>query len=134
MMGVFLLYKYNFVKFWREGGNMVDFIQAPGILNITATHGDDFSFALDFDIILAGYSFVSKVITIATNTLVTITVANTDLPTGKLTLSIPKATLAGLSSATHHWYLDWNTSGDGATGVGPFRRVLAGTFKVVDYD
>jgi hypothetical protein len=112
---------------------MVDFIQTPGILNITATHGDDFSFALDFDINLNGYSFVSKVITIATNALVTITVTNVDLALGKLTLSMSKTTLTTLNSATHHWYLDWNTTGGGATGVGPFRRVLAGTFKVVDY-
>jgi hypothetical protein len=105
---------------------MADFTQTPGILNITATHGDDFSFALDFDINLTGYTFSSKVITIATNALVTLTVTSVDLPTGKLTLSMPKATLTTLESATHHWYLDWTV---GLTS----RRVLAGTFKVVDY-
>jgi len=105
---------------------MTDFNQIPGKLDITATRGDDFSFALDFDISLSGYTFSAQVVTISTGTLVPLTVTSTDLTLGKIGISLIKATLSGLSVAQHHWYLD-------ATTGGATRRFLAGEFNVVNY-
>lgn len=105
---------------------MSEFTQIPGSLDIQATHGDDFLFNLDFDVALTGYTFSAQIVTIATNTLVPLTVANTDLSAGQIQISLIKATLTGLSNAKHHWYLDWTTGGK-------TRRVLAGIFNVIDF-
>jgi hypothetical protein len=105
---------------------MTEFTQEPGKLDITVTHGDDFLFNLDFDIALTGYTFSAQIVTIATNTLVPLTVTNTDLSEGQLQISLAKATLSGLANAKHHWYLDWTTGGK-------TRRVLAGDFLVINY-
>jgi hypothetical protein len=104
---------------------MTDFSQSPGILNIAATHGDDFLFNLDFNISLAGYSFLANVVTISTNTLVPMTVTTIDLAEGQVSISLAKATLALLEEAVHHWTLDWTIGGK-------TRRVLAGEFVVSD--
>lgn len=105
---------------------MSDFTQIPGVLDVTATHGDDFEFNLDFDIALTGYTFSAQIVTISTNTLVPLTVTTVDLAEGQVKISLAKATLSGLANAKHHWYFDWTVSSK-------TRRVLAGTFEVVDY-
>lgn len=110
---------------YAEGGHMTEFTQIPGKLDIEATHGDDFLFNLDFNIVLTGYTFSAQIVTIATNVLVPLTVTNTDLAAGQLQISLAKATLSGLANAKHHWYLDWTTGGK-------TRRILAGIFDVVD--
>ena len=104
---------------------MTDFTQIPGKLNVTATHGDDFLFNLDFDISLTGYTFSAQVVSVSTNTLAPLTVTNTDLSAGQIQISLAKATLSGLANAKHHWYLDWTVGGK-------TRRVLAGVFEIVD--
>jgi hypothetical protein len=109
-----------------KGVNMTDFSQIPGKLDLVATLGDDFEFNLDFDINLSGYTFVAKVISISTGTPVVLTVTNVDLSLGKVTISLSKTLLSGLSVAQHHYYFEWVTGGK-------TRRVLAGTFTVVQY-
>lgn len=104
---------------------MTDFTQIPGLLNLTATLGDDFEFNLDFDINLSGYTFVAKVISISTNTPVILTVTPVDLSLGKVTISLSKTLLSGLSVARHHYYFEWVTGSK-------TRRILAGNFDVVD--
>jgi hypothetical protein len=105
---------------------MADFTQIPGELNITVAHDDDFLFFLDFDIDLTGYSFVSKIITAVTNTPISMTVNNVDLPNGQISIALDATKMSKLALTVHHWYLDWSVSGK-------TRRVLAGTFTVVDY-
>ena len=105
---------------------MTKFTQVPGLLDIDATHGDDFLFTLDFDINLTSYTFVANIITVSTNVLVPLVVTNIDLSLGQISISLAKATLSGLANATHHWTLDWTVGGK-------TRRVLAGEFKIIDY-
>jgi len=103
---------------------MADISQQPGELNITTTTDDDLSILLDFDIVLTGYTFTSKVEHVGTTT--TITVTNTDLSTGKITISLTNIQLTAIGEGTHRWYLDWNT------GTAD-RRVLAGEFIVRNF-
>lgn len=105
---------------------MADFTQIPGELNIITARDDDFLFFLDFDIDLTGYSFVSKIITAVTNTPISMTVDNVDLADGKISIALDATKMSKLALAEHHWYLDWSVSGK-------TRRVLAGTFTLVDY-
>jgi hypothetical protein len=106
---------------------MTDFSQEPGELNITATHGDDFEFSLDFDIPLSGYDFDANVVVVATNALMPMTVTDVDLSAGQIKIALgASGGLDILPTATHHWYLDWDTGSQ-------VRRVLAGTFRVIDY-
>jgi hypothetical protein len=105
---------------------MAEFLQTPGELNITASHDDDFEFYLTFDINLTGYTFSAQVVTIATNALVPLTVTPINLTLGQIKISLTKATMATLTSAKHHYYLDWTASAK-------TRRVLAGLFEVIDY-
>jgi len=119
---------------------MTDFTQIPGQLNITATQSDDFSFSLDFDIDLTGYSFSAKVITAVSNTPISMTVGEVDLTEGQITITLEAAKMSKLATTVHHWYLDWSVPVPGATGIGgtgaiptTTRRVLAGTFTVIVY-
>ena len=115
---------------------MTDFTQIPGLLDITATHSDDFSFSLDFDIDLTGYSFSAKVITAASNTPISMTVDDIDLTNGKINISLSASAMSKLAvtPTTHHWYLDWSVPVPGSIPPATTtRRVLAGTFTVINY-
>jgi hypothetical protein len=103
---------------------MADIEQLPGELNITTTADDDLSVLLDFDVVLTGYTFVAKVEHYQTTT--TITVTNTDLAAGKITISLTNTQLTAIGAGIHKWYLNWTT---GTTD----RRVLAGTFTIQNY-
>jgi hypothetical protein len=103
---------------------MADFQQIPGELNIEIGLGDDLSQLIDFDIVLTGYTFVAKVEHGATTT--DMTVANTSLATGQITIGLTDAQITTIGSGSHRWYLAWTT---GTTT----RRVLAGTFIVKPY-
>jgi hypothetical protein len=105
---------------------MTDFTQIPGLLNIVATHDDDFEFNLDFDINLSGYTFSAKIISISTNTPVSLSISPVDLSLGKITISLDKTAISALAVAQHHWYFDWVYGGK-------TRRILAGTFSIVNY-
>ena len=107
---------------------MTDFTQTPGLLNLTATHDDDFDFNLDFNIDLTGYTFSAQIVTVSTNVLVPMTVTETDLGAGQIALGVDTAVLATLETSNrHHWYLEITTP------AGKPRKVLAGLFKVIDY-
>lgn len=103
---------------------MADLTEIPGELNIKWTVGSDFSKLLDFDIVLTGYTFSAKVVHASTTT--DITVANTDLSVGQITLSLTDAQIDAIGAGVHKWYLTWTT---GTTS----RRVLAGDFEIVNY-
>jgi hypothetical protein len=105
---------------------MTDFTQIPGLLNITTARSDDFLFFLEFNIDLTGYSFSSKIITAVTNTPISMTVADVDLSEGQISIALDATKISKLALMVHHWYLDWSVSGT-------TRRVLAGTFTVIDY-
>jgi hypothetical protein len=99
--------------------------QIPGELNITTTQSDDLSVLLDFDIALTGYTFTAKVRVQSTEYALTIT--NTDLAAGQITLSALKSLLATIPVGEHLWYMDWISAG------GLHRRALYGTFTLQNY-
>lgn len=106
---------------------MADYSQIPGELNIEVGYGDEFVLALDFDIDLSGYTFVSKVIKAELETETDIVVSGTNLSAGQLSLFLTEADITTLEEAKHRWYLFWTP----ASGVG--RRALAGYFEIKKY-
>jgi len=96
--------------------------QLPGELNIITTQHDDLSILLDFDIVLTGYTFASEIEVSLIDSILTI--ANTDLSTGKITLTASRALLLTIPIGIHRWYLDWIAPGT------LHRRVLSGTFTL----
>lgn len=95
--------------------------QTPGQLDIDIIAGDSFSQLLDFDISLAGYTFVANFNNDAG--LQTITVASTDLANGKITLSMTAAATAALDIGEFRWRLIWTFGTE-------VRTVLAGILTV----
>lgn len=101
--------------------------QTPAELDIAISIDDDFSYLVDFDINLTGYTFAAGVVKYPENILkTTIAVANTDLANGQITISLTDAQIAALGAGTHKWYLTWTVGGAS-------RRVLAGDFVVREY-
>lgn len=98
----------------------------PARLNISLAIDDDLSLLLDFDVDLTGYTFSAKIVE-SDDTETTITVTNTDLTNGKITLSSTASSrdTANLEADTYAWYLTWTTSSTD-------RRVLAGDFTIVE--
>ena len=104
---------------------MADYEQLPGELNIKTSISDDLSILLDFDIDLTGYTFTANMLKAGTETATALTVTNTSLPSGQITISTTNTTLATLGSGIHRWYLKW---------INPStidRKVLAGKFELV---
>ena len=108
---------------------MADVTQIPGSLNIKMAQGDDLSILVDFDIDLTGYTFESKVVE-TDGTEVVITVTETDLSAGQVTLEMTDTLSTALTltdtGTFHSWYLD-------RTDAGSRRRYLAGNFEVIKY-
>ena len=100
---------------------MADITQLPGNLNISTTIHDDFSFLLDFSIVLTGYTFSAKIVS-NTGTETALTVTATDLSTGQITLSTTDVVLTAIGAGQHSWYLQWIAP----TAID--RRVLSGSF------
>ena len=105
---------------------MAEYAQIPGNLDLVATRGDDFQLNLAFNIDLTGYTLSANVVTVSTNVLIPLTITNTNLSLGEIKLSLPKTTLASLSTSIHHWRLDWNSGS-------LYRKALSGNFQVIDY-
>jgi hypothetical protein len=105
---------------------MTDFQQVPGELNIEVGLGDDLSMLIDFDIVLTGYSFVSKVEHANGAATTNITVTATNLASGQITISLTDAQITTIGIGTHRWYLAWTVGSS-------TRRVLAGMFMVKSY-
>jgi hypothetical protein len=103
---------------------MTTLSQMPAELDIETTTRDDFSALLDFDISLVGYTFTSYVEHGTSTTAITVT--NTSLANGQITISLTNAQLAAIGQDKHKWYLSWN---DGTND----RAVLAGTFRINNY-
>lgn len=102
---------------------MATYSQTPGDLDLEVGLGDDFSMLIDFDISLTGYTFESKVTKPSGD--VTITVTNTDLSAGQITLSLTDVQITSIGFGRYSWYLTWTTGSAS-------RRVLAGDFTVKD--
>jgi hypothetical protein len=103
---------------------MATISQIPGELNIITTTHDDLSILLDFDIVLTSYTFEAKVD--VSGTFYVITVTNTNLASGQITLSMLRTLLLTIPVSQHRWYLDWVTSGS------LHRRILSGTFTLLE--
>jgi len=100
---------------------MTTFEQLPGELDIEVGAGDDLAILLDFDISLTGYTFESTVVKPSGNTAITVT--NTNLASGQITLSLTDVQITAIGVGTWYWYLTWTLSGAS-------RRALAGVFTV----
>lgn len=101
---------------------MTTYQQMPGRLDIEVGLGGDFSMLIPFKIgespfPLTGYTFESKVDGVA------ITVTNTDLASGQITLSLTDTQVIALGAGKHTWYLIW-------TLAGISQRVFAGGFSI----
>jgi hypothetical protein len=100
--------------------------QLPGELNIKTSVSDDFSFLLDFSMNLTGYTFTANIVKAGGSVTASFLVVETDLSTGKVTLSITKEDLATIGTGKNHtWWLKWikPTSID--------RKILAGNVELV---
>jgi len=83
---------------------MTTITQLPGNLDIRYLKRHDISVDMDFNISLVGYTFVAKV---NANVIVTPTVTNIDLSTGKINFAIPKASIIDvIPNQEFAWYLD----------------------------
>lgn len=96
----------------------------PAVVAIRMTQGDELSLVLDFDIDLTGYTFASSVTDSAGDSK-TITVTNTDLAAGQITLSLSETDSADLAVGIGRWRLSWTVST-------VKRTVLAGRFRVLE--
>lgn len=103
---------------------MATITNKPGTLNIETTR-DDFSALVDFGIVLTGYTFEAVIIHKNSDNTTPITVTNTSLADGQITLSVQDTALALVPYDKHDWYLCWTD------GSGNKRKVLAGTFEVI---
>lgn len=99
--------------------------QKPGQLDFVVTSTDDFSYLLDFDIALTGYTFTAAVVK-EDGTEQAIAIASTNLATGQITLSLTAAQITALLAVARRWYLKWTTGG-------VTRTVLAGNYSVEKY-
>jgi len=101
--------------------------QEPADLDIVISVDDDFSYLVDFDINLTGYTFSGYVVKQPEdNPLTAFTISNTDLTNGQITISLTDTQIATLGQGTHKYYLTWVVSGLA-------RRVLAGDFTIRKY-
>ena len=100
--------------------------QQPAKLDITISIDDDFSYLVDFDISLTGYTFSANVVKKLDGSETAISIATTDLASGQITISLTDAQIAALGEDKHKWYLTWTVSGLS-------RRVLAGDFTIRKY-
>jgi len=102
---------------------MATITQLPGVLDIEVGLGDDLSLLLDWDINLTGYTFEGKISKAGTGTITDITIINTDLAAGKITLILTDTQILALGAEVHGWYLRWTVSDNS-------RRVLTGAFTI----
>ena len=100
---------------------------APGQLDIPIALGDALSFKITFTgMNLTAYT-IEAGINVSDDTTILMTVTNTDLENGIITLSITSETSATLPVMPLTWYLKMGISGE-------YRTYIAGTITVVDYE
>lgn len=98
----------------------------PGALSfIRATAGQPFSNLVDFSISLTGYTFSAEIVSAITGAqVVAITVTNTNLSAGQVTLSLTGAQTSAIARGSYLWRLRWTSP------AGEVRTVLEGIFEV----
>jgi len=107
---------------------MATYAQTPGLLNIKAVTGTDFSCQLNFGTNLSAYTFDSAIVLQEypnkQEQAITVTVDNA--AQGIITLSITDTQTSALGTfSKKKWYLNWNVSGIKQT-------ILAGLFELSD--
>ncbi len=95
--------------------------QIASTLDLNWMAGDEFSLLLDADISLVGYTITAAVQHSDTTT--TVTVTNTDLSAGQVTLSLTDAQTTAIGKGYHSWYAKW------AVG-GVDRKIISGQFNL----
>ena len=104
---------------------MANLTQTAGELNIKTTR-DNFSMLATFNISLTGYTFEAYIVHKNSDVNSALTVTNTNLASGQITISADDSVLAAIPLDKHFWYLRWTD------GSGNVRRVLAGDFELVE--
>lgn len=103
-----------------------DFNLVPGALNLNGVVGDDFSVLLDFSVDLSGYTFDARVL-LDNNPYgryQQITITNTNLALGRITLSLSDAQTRLLGPISNKkWFISWSQGAD-------IRTVLSGGFTL----
>lgn len=88
--------------------------------------GDDFAVLLDFNVDLTGYTFQARILldNQPSNRYQTITVTNTNLAEGRITLSLSDAQTQALGPLSNRkWFITWSQGSD-------IRTVLSGNFTL----
>ena len=73
------------------------------------TTGDDLNKLLDSSADYTGKTFTAAILHGTSSTAITVT--NTNLASGQITLTVDKATHATIGGGRYHWYLDSTISG-----------------------
>ena len=89
---------------------MSEVTQVPGVLDIEIQSGDDFACLLDFNISLTSYTFTASINLLLSDD-VTISVAETDLSAGKITISVTDTQTAAIQPGSYSWKLRGTISG-----------------------
>ena len=93
---------------------------------IKITNTDDMSILIDHETDLSGATWTAAVDeTDGTSTV--ITVVDTDLGAGQITITMTDTLLSAISEDTHKWYID-------RTNAGEQRRYWAGNFETTKYN
>lgn len=105
--------------------------QKPGELDVQVGLGDSFSKLLTFTqnatpLVLTGYT-VTAYVDKNDGTQTALTIVNTSLAAGQVTVSLTPTQITALGEGSHKWWV-YYTNGTIA------RRITAGDFKVFKYD
>jgi hypothetical protein len=103
---------------------MASALQSPAPLHVAFASGADYTATLDFNVNVTGYTWAASIFSLVNrDELATPTVTATDAAAGKVTLSIPRATV--LPVGTLGLRITWTATGDKK------RAVIEGTCEVL---
>jgi len=100
---------------------MATISQIAANLDLNWMAGDELSLLLDADISFTGYTITAAVLHSDTTT--AMTVANTDLSAGQVTLSLTDTQTTTIGKGYHSWYVKWTVGGVD-------RKIISGQFNL----
>lgn len=104
---------------------MATYEQLPGRLDLKFKSGDYFSTEVDFSIPLTGYTISAAAMNILTGTIAgSFSAVITDVPAGKVNISLTTSQTSAMSPGTYLWRLQWTTAS------GQVRTALEGYVEV----
>jgi len=94
-------------------GESVKFTQLPGAVDIEFLQGDSFTFQLDFNLDLTGYTFEAAIVLgDGTGTEVAMTVTPVDLAAGQIEVQLSAALSETVPRGINSWYLRWTVGAE----------------------